>query len=369
LADKRDFYDVLGVSKSASDDEIKKAYRKLAKQYHPDLNPGNKEAESKLKEVNEAYEILSDSDKKARYDQFGHAGVDPSYAGAGGGFDGFGGIDLGDIFGSIFGGGRSQQSASSPRRGETVHSDITLTFEEAAFGVDREVEISRIEHCDDCQGTGAEKGTSAQKCTNCNGTGVVTSSRRTAFGVMQSQTECPKCGGRGKVIDHPCSSCRGAGRVRKRRKINVNVPAGIDDGQTLNIHNQGSAGANGGPVGDLYVTIHVRPHEKFRRDGVTVFTEMSISFTEAALGADIEVTTIDGNVRLNIPEGTQTGSRFRIRGKGIPSLRGGGRGDQIVTVTVTTPTKLTARQRELLKEFASSLGESDTGGGKKKKKK
>ncbi|MDR0917578.1 MAG: molecular chaperone DnaJ [Oscillospiraceae bacterium] len=373
MADKKDFYESLGVSKTASDDEIKKAYRAKAKKYHPDVNPGNKEAEARFKEINEAYEVLSDTDKKARYDQFGHAGVDPNYQPSGGGysggFDGFSGdVDLGDIFGSIFGGGSSRASSrTSARRGETVEATMSITFEEAAFGVEREIDVSRVEHCDECQGTGAAHGTTAETCSQCKGSGVVMTQQRTVFGVMQAQSECPKCHGRGKTIEKPCDKCRGQGRVRRRRKINVKVPAGIDDGQTLNVRGEGSVGSNGGAQGDLYVTVDVRRHQFFEREGTTVLYDLPISFTQAALGADIEVPTLDGKVSYTVPEGTQTGARFRLRGKGIPSLRGGSRGDQVITVRVSTPTKLTSEQRELLTKLRDSFGETETGKRKKKK--
>jgi molecular chaperone DnaJ len=366
MADKRDYYEVLGLKKGASDDEIKKSFRKLAKQYHPDVNPGNKEAEARFKEINEAYEILSDTEKKTRYDQFGHAGVDPSYGAGGGGFGGFGGVDfdLGDIFGSIFGGGRSSGSRSGPRRGGRIQVGLTLTFEEAAFGCEKDVSVSRIEKCEECGGDGCKPGTTAEKCSNCNGSGVVTSQQRTPFGVMQSTTDCPKCQGRGKIIKHPCPKCRGAGLVRKSKKIKVNIPAGIDDGQTVSIRGQGNAGADGGPAGDLYVTVSIQRHAQFEREGDAVLIEMPISVVQAALGAEIEAPTLDGKVKYTVPEGTQTGSVFRLRGKGIPNLRSGARGDQFITVRVETPTGLTSEQKELLRRFEDAgRGSSQTAGG------
>ncbi|MDR1330328.1 MAG: molecular chaperone DnaJ [Oscillospiraceae bacterium] len=371
MAEKRDYYEALGINRSASDDEIKKAFRKLAKQYHPDVNPGDKSAETRFKEINEAYEILSDSEKKGRYDAYGHAGVDPNFAASGGGFSGFGDLgDLGDLFGAFFGGGRSgASSATAPRRGGRVTASVTISFEEAAFGCDKDIEISRVEECENCSGSGAKPGTSAEKCTECGGSGVVTQARRTAFGVMQSTAECPKCGGRGKIIRTPCEKCRGAGRVRRRRSVTVKIPAGIDSGQAINMHGQGDAGINGGGGGDLYVGVSVRRHEIFEREGTSVLLEMPISFTKAALGGEAEVPTLDGKVKYTIPEGTQTGTTFRLRGKGIPSLRGGGRGDQLVTVRLKTPTHLTKEQKELLRQLEGITADSEREHGKKKKKK
>ena len=384
---KRDYYEVLGVSRDASESDIKKAFRQQAKKYHPDLHPDDKEAEVKFKEINEAYEVLSDADKKARYDQFGFAGVDPNYnaggaGGFGGGFGGFGGFDdLGDILGNIFGGGfggggfGGSQTRNGPRRGERVHVSTHISFEEAAFGCEKELSVSRIENCPDCGGSGCAEGTTAEVCPDCGGSGVVTRQQRTAFGVMQTQGPCPKCNGKGKIIHQPCSKCRGAGLVRKNKKVTVKIPAGIDDGQTISMRGQGNAGINGGEAGDLYVTVTVQPHEVFTREGTSVYYEMPISIIQAALGAEVEVPTLDGKVKYTVPEGTQTGAMFRLRGKGIPSLRGGGRGDQFVTVTVRTPTNLSGEQKELLKKFGETLGENhetkEFGGmfGKKKKKK
>jgi molecular chaperone DnaJ len=372
MADKRDYYEVLGLKKGASEDEIKKAFRQLAKKYHPDLNQGDKTAETSFKEVNEAYEILSDADKRSKYDQFGHAGVDPNFgAGAGfGGFGGFGGIDfdLGDIFGSIFGGGSSgARSRNAPRKGERVHVEAEVTFEEAAFGVDKEVSVSRIEMCDTCAGSGCKDGTTAERCANCHGTGTVTTQNRTPFGIMQSTSECPKCEGKGKIIHQPCQKCRGAGLVRRNKNIKVSVPAGIDDGQTISLRGQGNVGMNGGEPGDLYITVNVSRHPLFTREGNAVLYDMPISIVQAALGAEVEVPTLDGKVKYSIPEGTQTGTVFRLRGKGITNLRGGGRGDQFVTVKIEIPTGLNNEQKDLLRKF----GETITGGtaGVKKKKK
>ncbi len=387
MADKRDYYEVLGLQKGASEDEIKKAYRRLAKANHPDLNPGDKEAEARFKEIGEAYEVLSDAEKRGRYDQFGFAGVDPSYgAGAGGaGFGGFGGgfggfddIDLGDLFGSIFGGagGRStSRSASGPRRGENIRTAVELTFEEAAFGCTKEIPISRIENCPECGGNGCEKGTTPEVCSRCGGSGSVRTQARTAFGVMSTTSPCPECSGTGRIIHSPCPKCRGKGAVRKNTNTKVDIPAGIGHGQTLSVHGAGHRGVNGGPAGDLLVTVEVLEHSQFERDGFDVYYEMPISFTQAALGDSVEVPTLDGKVKYTIPEGTQTGTVFRLRGKGIPRLNSSGRGDQFVTVRVSTPQSLTAEQKELLRKLAESFGEENKPGeeprgfGSKRKKK
>ena len=360
MADKRDYYEALGLQKGANEEEIKKAFRQNAKKYHPDVNPGNKRAEERFKEINEAYEVLSDADKRARYDQFGHAGVDPNFGGGsgfGGGFGGFGSMDfdLGDLFGSFFGGGgSSSRSRNSPKKGERVRVDTTIKFEEAAFGCEKEITIARVESCDDCSGSGCKEGTTAEKCTNCNGQGVVTTQQRTPFGVMQSSAECPKCSGRGKIIHQPCAKCRGLGLVRRNRNINITVPAGIDNGQTISMRGQGNAGVNGGEAGDLFVTVIVMRHEIFERDGNSVLLDLPLTFVQAALGAEVEVPTLDGKVRYTIPEGTQTGTVFRLRGKGISNLRGSGRGDQYVTVNITVPTGLSDEQKNLLQQFAAT---------------
>ena len=372
--DKRDYYESLGLKKDASDDAIKKAFRQQAKKYHPDVNPGDKNAEARFKEINEAYEVLSDADKKSRYDQFGHAGVDPNFnAGGFGGFSGFGdmGFDLGDLFGSIFGGGGSAgRNRNAPRRGEHVRANTTITFEEAAFGCDKEVPISRIESCDDCEGSGCKEGTTAEKCPECGGRGTVTKQQRTPFGVMQSTADCPKCSGRGKIIHQPCEKCRGLGLVRRNKNISVSVPGGIDAGQTISMRSQGSVGVNGGEPGDLHVTVNVLPHEHFEREGNAVLLDLPISFVQAALGDNVEVDTLDGKVKYTIPEGTQTGTVFRLKGKGIKSLRGSSRGDQFVTVIVDVPQNLNSQQKELLRQFAEASGadEPKTGFGRKKKK-
>ena len=382
MADKRDYYEALGLKKGASEDEIKKAYRRVAKECHPDLHPGDKEKEAQFKEANEAYSVLSDPDKKAKYDQFGFAGVDPNYGAGAGGFTGdFG--DLEDIFGDIFGGafgggfggfgGGRTTTRSGPQKGENLRVRLAIAFEEAAFGCQKEINISRIDNCPDCSGTGCAPGTTAEVCPDCKGTGTVRVQQRTMFGVMQSTTACSRCGGSGKVIHSPCSKCHGAGTVRTQKKLSVSIPAGIDNGETVSLRSQGNAGKNGGPAGDLYVTVQVKPSPVFRREGTSIYTSAKLSFVQAALGTEIEVPTLDGNVSLNIPEGTQTGSVFRLRGKGVPSLRGGGRGDQFVTVDLETPKNLSAHQKGLMQELAESLGakvkdKADKPFGKKRKK-
>lgn len=384
MAEKRDYYEVLGVEKGASEDEIKKAYRKLAKANHPDLHPGDKECEERFKAINEAYEVLSDPDKRAKYDQFGHAAFDPSAGGPGGaGFGGFGGFGdifgggFGDIFGDIFGGGfgGGQTQRSGPRRGENLRVRLNITFEEAAFGCEKEINVGRVEQCPDCKGTGCAPGTTPEVCPDCKGTGSVRTTQRTPFGVVQTSGACKKCGGRGKIIHQPCPRCGGRGAVRKNQTIKVKIPAGIDDGQTLNLRGKGNAGLDGGPAGDLLITVFVKPHPLFERDGNSVLMEMPVSFAQAALGAEIEVPTIDGRVKLTIPEGTQPGSVFRLRGKGIPYLqsKGGGRGDQFVTITVTVPKNMTSEQKECLRAYADAMNESVSEGrsgifGSKKKR-
>ena len=362
---KRDYYEVLGVSRGASEDEIKKAYKKMARKYHPDLNPGDKSAEEKFKEVNEAYEVLSDADKKARYDQYGHAGVDPNFGagGFGGGFDGgfdFG--DLGDIFGSFFGGGFGggrRTNPNAPQRGESIRMSIAISFEEAAFGCEKEVTVERYETCDTCHGNGCAPGTSPEVCPDCHGTGTVQVRRQTPMGVFATSAPCTKCGGKGRIIHQPCKDCRGSGMVRKKKTIQASIPAGIDNGQTISIRGQGNAGKNGGPAGDLLITITVRPHELFRREGTSVLCEAPITFTQAVLGAELEIPTIDGKVKYTLPEGTQSGTTFRLKGKGIPSINGRGRGDQYVTVYIETPKNLNKEQKEALKKFAETMGESN----------
>ena len=334
MADKRDYYEVLGVDKSVSDDELKKAYRKAAKKYHPDLHPGDAEAEKNFKEVNEAYEVLSDKEKRARYDQFGHAGVDPNF-GAGGGYGGggfqggFGDFgDLGDIFGSFFGGGfggGQRRNPNAPRRGNDTAATVNLSFEEAAKGCKKTVKVTKIDNCKECNGSGAEKGTTAKTC--------------------------PVCHGSGKIIDKPCHTCAGKGRIRHTVEKTVDIPAGIDDGQVINLRGGGDAGANGGPSGDLRINVNVRPHPIFERNGFDVYCEIPITFTQAALGDEIIVPTLDGKVKFTIHEGTQPGDEFKLKGKGIQRLHYSGKGDQYVRIAVEVPKDLSKSQKEALKEF------------------
>jgi len=361
MADKRDYYEVLGVEKGASADEIKKAYRKSAMKYHPDRNPGDKEAEEKFKELGEAYEVLSDDDKRSRYDQFGFAGVDPNYGGGGGaGFGGFGGgfggFDFGDIFGDFFGGGgRRQSTQNMPRRGENVGARVDVTFEEAAFGVEKDVSARRIENCAECKGTGSSDGTT-ETCSQCRGSGQVQTVQNIMGMRMQSTTTCPQCSGRGKIIKNPCTTCRGKGKVYRNHKVKVNIPAGINDGQSVRLRGEGCVGSNGGPNGDMLVEVYVKSHPLFERDGADVYCEVPITFTQAALGAEIEVPTLDGKVKFDIPEGTQTGKLFSLSGKGIPYINNPRRrGDHRFTVVVETPTKLSKEQKELLQKLDDSF--------------
>lgn len=362
MADKRDYYEVLGVSKGAGDDEIKKAYRSMAKKYHPDLNPGNPEAEARFKECNEAYEVLSDPDKRAKYDRFGHAGVDPNFGAGGGGFDGFGGMgfDVGDIFSNIFGGGfggfgSQRTNPNAPQRGSDIQSDITISFEEAAKGCKKTVEINRVEVCDACSGSGAAHGTTTKTCPTCSGKGQVTSQQRTLLGVMQVSKPCPTCGGKGVVITNPCPKCRGTGRIRRASKIEVSIPAGIDDRQAVNVRAQGNKGINGGPAGDLRIGVNVRPHKYFERDGYNVWYTAGISYAQAALGCELTVPTLDGDVKYSVPAGTQSGDVFKLKERGIPNINGRGKGDQLVRVAVNVPRKLTDKQKELLRELEEEL--------------
>ena len=356
---KRDYYEVLGIGKDAGADDIKRAYRKAAMKYHPDRNPGDKEAEAKFKEVGEAYEVLSDPDKKARYDQFGFAGVDPNFgAGQGGaGFDGFGGFggfgDLGDIFGEFFGGGGSSRRSGQnvPRRGENVMSRLDLTFEESAFGCEKEVSYLRIENCSSCNGTGSADGT-VETCSQCHGTGQVRTTQNFMGMQMQSTSVCPRCGGRGQVIKTPCTTCKGKGKVRRTNRVKVKIPAGVDAGQSVRVRGEGGVGSNGGPNGDLLVEISIRKHPLFQRQDRDVLCEVPISFTQAALGATIQVPTLDGKVSFDIPEGTQTGREFVLRDKGIPDVNNPRRrGHHRFTVVVETPTHLTREQKELLRQL------------------
>ena len=367
---KRDYYEVLGVSKGASEEEIKKAYKKLARKYHPDMNPGDKEAEEKFKEINEANEVLSDPDKKARYDQFGFAGVDPSYgagAGGGGGFSGFSGFgdmgDIGDIFSSFFGGGgfggSSRSNPNAPRRGQDIQTYVTIDFMDACNGKKVDVKLNRMEQCPDCHGTGSAAGSGTDTCPDCHGTGYVKTAQRTPLGMISSQRPCSRCGGKGKIITNPCSACHGAGRVSVSKTVNVTIPAGIDDGQTLQVRGQGHSGLNGGPAGDLHVTVQVRPDPIFVRDEYDIHTEIPITYGQAVLGSEVTVPCIDGKVKLTIPEGTQSGTVFRLRNKGVKRLNRTDRGDQFVTVNVEVPKNLNKAQKDLLSKFEASLGENN----------
>lgn len=362
---KRDYYEVLGVSKDASAEDIKKAYRKGAMKYHPDRNPGDKEAEEKFKAIGEAYEVLSDQDKRSRYDQFGFAGVDPNYgAGAGtGGFSGFGGFgdfgDLGDIFGDFFGGGsRRSASQNASRRGENVMARLELTFEEAAFGCEKEVSAQRIENCGSCNGTGSADGV-IETCQQCRGTGQVRTVQNFMGMQMQSTAACPSCGGRGKTIKTPCNTCKGKGKVRKTNRVKVRVPAGVDMGQSVRVRGEGCVGSNGGVNGDLLVEISIKRHPIFTRRDYDVYCEVPISFAQAALGGEIQVPTLDGKVKFDLPEGTQTGKEFVLRDKGIPEVGNSRRrGDHRFSVVVETPTRLSKEQKELLRQLDSTLVET-----------
>ncbi|RAK22443.1 molecular chaperone DnaJ [Anoxybacillus vitaminiphilus] len=347
---KRDYYEVLGVSKNATKDEIKKAYRKLSKQYHPDVNKAPDAAE-KFKEIKEAYEVLSDDQKRAHYDQFGHTDPNQGFGGFSGAdfdFGGFGGFE--DIFSSFFGGTR-RRDPNAPRAGADLQYTMTLTFEEAAFGKETDIEIPREETCDTCHGSGAKPGTKKETCSHCRGTGQISIEQATPFGRIVNRRTCHHCGGTGQFIKEKCTTCGGSGRVKKRKKIHVKIPAGIDDGQQLRVAGQGEAGINGGPPGDLYIVFRVEPHEFFERDGDDIYCEIPLTFAQAALGDEIEVPTLHGKVKLKIPAGTQTGTKFRLKGKGVPNVRGYGQGDQHIIVRVVTPTKLTEKQKQLLREF------------------
>ncbi|NLN66487.1 MAG: molecular chaperone DnaJ [Clostridiaceae bacterium] len=358
MPEKRDYYEVLGVDRNASEADLKKAYRKLAKQYHPDINPDNKEAEAKFKEISEAYAVLSDPQKRQQYDRFGHAGMN----GAGFDFSGFGGFDFGfgDIFESFFGGspfGRSSRQRSGPTRGADLRYAMEITFNEAAFGVSKEFRVNRMQSCHVCSGTGAKPGTSPQTCKHCNGTGQVRYAQATPFGQMVNMRACDVCQGQGTLIPHPCEECRGSGRVQKNVKLNIDIPAGIDDNQTISLRGEGEPGTKGGPSGDLYVTIRVKPHPIFSREGYNIICEVPITFTQAALGAELDIPTLEGTIKYSIPEGTQTGTVFRLRNKGIKHLRSNSKGDLYVKVNVEVPTKLSSKQKEILSQFAEVSGD------------
>lgn len=361
---KRDYYEVLGIPRGATEDEIKKAYKKLAKKYHPDLNPNDDTAAEKFKEVNEAASVLTDAEKRQRYDQFGHAGTDPNMGGAGGFGGGFSSDDLGgfgSIFDMFFGGGGFGGGASpnQPRRGADIQTELTITFEEAAFGVEKPVSVHRLENCSVCGGTGAAAGTSPVTCLNCSGTGQVRVTKNTPFGQMQSLKTCPRCQGRGVTIEKPCSACGGTGKSRKKRKIHVNIPKGVENGAQLRVSGEGEDGFKGGPPGDLYVALHVKSHPIFTRVGNDTHAQFDLTFAQAALGATIEVPTLDGNVMLRIPPGTQSNAVFRIKDRGIPSMRGVGRGDHKVRVRVMVPVGLNDEQREALDAFDETLTEEN----------
>lgn len=357
---KRDYYEVLGVSKTATQDELKKAYRKLARKYHPDLNKDNPEAAEKFKECNEAYSVLSDEQKRAQYDQFGPEAFENGGMGGGpgaggfGGFGGFGGSGMEDIFDMFFGGqGRGGRSTNAgPQRGADLRFDLEISFEEAAFGIEKEISLKRAEKCEHCHGEGAEPGSKVETCPECHGSGYVRFTQNTMFGQMVNERPCSRCHGEGKIISDPCRECRGTGTVKKTKKLKVKIPAGVDNGSRLRVGGEGEAGLKGGPSGDLYVYLYVKPHKFFERDGTTVLCEVPINIVQATLGAEIKVPTLDGQVTMKVPEGTQPGKVMRLKGKGIPSLRGGGRGDQLVRMKVVVPTKLTDKQKDALQKFA-----------------
>lgn len=358
MADKQDYYETLGIGKGASQDEIKKAYRQMAKKYHPDMNPGDSEAEKKFKEVNEAYAVLSDEEKKAKYDQFGHAAFEQGGAGSYGGAGGFGdfGFDMGDIFSSIFGGGQRTNRANAPQDGDDILVRVSISFEEAVFGCKKEVSFNRIQTCESCHGQG---GTNVEKCTECNGTGNIRVQQRTMFGVMQTTRACPTCNGKGKIIRTPCQNCRGKGLVKVSKKLDVSIPAGIDDGQRIALRAQGHAGKNGGPSGDLIIEITVRPHAFFEREGLDLHCEVPITFAEAALGAKIKIPTLEGAIEYDIPEGTQTGTVFTLKNKGITAVNSSKRGHIYAKVVIETPKNLSEDQKKKIRAFGESLGEKN----------
>ncbi|MDY3239167.1 MAG: molecular chaperone DnaJ [Anaerovoracaceae bacterium] len=367
MAEKRDYYEVLGLKKGASDDEIKKAFRKMAMKYHPDKNPGNKEAEEKFKEINEAYSVLSDPDKKSKYDRFGFAGVDPNAGGGFGGGSGFGGFggaggfeDIFDMFGGMFGGGfggGQQRRNNGPKKGRDLQKAITITFEEAAFGCKKELEINKYVACPTCKGEGTKPGTSKKTCPKCGGSGQISQMQRTPFGQFQSVTQCDQCGGTGQINETPCEDCRGTGKVRKTVKISVDIPGGVDNESVIPIRSQGEPGVNGGPNGDLYIVISVKPHKVFKRNGSDLYLDIPISFDQAALGAEIIVPTLEGKVSYKVPAGTQPGTTFRLKGKGVRNLRNDRMGDLYVKVNLEVPTKLNHKQKKAIEEMGKAVTE------------
>lgn len=371
MADKRDYYEVLGVAKNATPEEIKKAYRVLGKKYHPDVNPGNKEAEEKFKEVGEAYSILSDPDKRRQYDQFGHSAFEQGMGGSGG-FGGFEGMDFTDLFGDLFGGifgGGSRRSNAGPSKGANVRASVRITFEEAMKGVDKEIELTLKDECSTCHGSGAKAGTSPITCSKCNGSGQVAFTQNTLFGISRSIQPCPDCRGTGKLIKDKCPDCYGTGYISRKQKIQISIPAGIDDGQSMRLSGKGEPGTMGGPRGDLLVEVRVSDHPVFQRDGMNIYSSAPMSFAVAALGGDVRIQTIDGDVLYEVKPGTQTDTRIRLRGKGVPSLRNkNDRGDHYVTLVVSVPTKLTSEQKDLLKQFDDSYNGKPSDEKNKKRK-
>lgn len=367
MADKRDFYEVLGLDKSADDAAIKKAYRSLAKKYHPDLNPGDKTAEEKFKEVNEAYAILSDPEQKAKYDQFGHAAFDPASGGyGGGGFGGFGDFgDIGDIFSSMFGGGfggfggGSSRRRNAPVQGDDIGVHITISFEEAAFGTKKEITYNRIQKCPDCEGKGAAKGTSPETCSKCQGSGQMRVTQRMGGMAFQTTTTCTGCNGKGTIIKTPCTNCNGKGMIKVSKKLEVNIPAGIDDGERIALRGQGCDGRNGGATGDLILSVNVKRHSIFERDGYDIYCEVPITVVEATLGAEIDVPTLEGNVKFKIPEGTQPGTRFSLKQKGITMVNSQRKGDLYFDVNVEIPKNLSEKQKDIMRSFADEVGEGN----------
>ncbi|MCC6095449.1 MAG: molecular chaperone DnaJ [Eubacterium sp.] len=365
MAEKRDYYEVLGVDRNADDETIKRAYRKLAKKYHPDMNPGDKDAADKFAEASEAYSVLSDPDKRRQYDQFGHAAFENGGAGGAGGFgsfdfnDIFGSGGFGDIFGDLFGGGGRTNANNGPRRGASLRAVVHISFEEAVFGCKKEIELTLKDTCKTCGGSGARPGTSPETCPRCHGSGQIRQTQQSMFGMIQNIQTCPQCGGSGKIIRDKCPDCHGTGFTSSKKKIQVDIPAGIDDGQSIRIRDKGEPGTNGGPRGDLLVQVAVATHPVFQRDGVDIYSSAPISFAQAALGGDIRLQTVDGDVIYTVKPGTQTGTRIRLRGKGVPSIHNRNvRGDQYVTLIVQTPTDLSREAKELLMEFDAASGNS-----------